>query len=433
MNKITIGLIGYGNVGAGVVKLLQKKRSYIKEAFNTEINLKIICDRSIEKKNPPKDLGKIIFTADPQKIIQDPEIDVVVELIGGMNPAKDIVIDAIKNGKHVVTANKELIANHGKELFQIAVEANKNIYFESSCMAGVPSIKMITEGMAGNQFNALYGIINGTCNYILTIMTKKDCSFGQAVEEAQQMGYAEKDPTLDINGMDSAHKLGILIALTLGKWIKVKEIHAEGITHISHDDIEYAESLGLSIKLLAIAKKIDNEIEARVHPTLISQEHPLASLNGVLNGVFMESDPLGSVLLSGKGAGQLTAAAGVLSDLINIACRKGMLAANMMANMIHDSDELKVREIDQISTKFYIRFMAADKPGTLAQIAGILAEHDISINSVTQKAHNKVTAVPVIMLTDYAKESQVRQALDKIYKLGIVKSKPVVIRMENLK
>ena len=432
MNKLNIGLIGYGNVGAGVVKFILKRRAQIKEKFFVDLVLKIICDRRISEKNP-KDLGKTLLTSNIDDVLNDPEVDVIIELIGGLHPAKELVLSALRKGKHVVTANKELIAHHGKELFQEVHASDRNIYFETSVMAGVPLIKTIAEGLAGNQFNGLYGIINGTCNYILTQMTQRDYSFQQAVAEAQQNGFAERDPTLDINGMDSAHKLAILTYLAFGKFVNVKDIYTEGITHINQDDIEHAETLGLAIKLLAIAKRINNEIEIRVHPTLISKEHPLASLNGVLNGVFIDTDPLGSILLSGKGAGQMIAASGVISDLINLASRYGTKASQTLINLYQENPEITIRKIDDISSKYYIRFMATDKPGTLAQITGILGNHNIGINSITQKAHNKVVAVPVIMLTESAPERLVRLALEEIYKLGIVKVKPVAIRMENLK
>ncbi len=431
MNKITVGLIGYGNVGSGVVKFLQRKRNYIRKKFNIEVALKTICDRSIAKKNT-EGLAPIILTSDINAILNDPEIEVVIELIGGLNPAKEIILTALKQGKHVVTANKELIAHYGKELFQEAHMRERNIYFESSVMAGVPTIKAITEGVAGNQFNRLYGIINGTCNYILSQMTQKNYTFSQALEEAQKNGFAESNPTLDINGMDSAHKLAILVSLTMGKFINLKEIHTEGITHISHEDIEHAESLNLTIKLLAIAKKVNKEIDARVHPTLISKDHPLASINGIFNAIFLDTDPLGDILLSGQGAGQMSAASGVVSDLINFASRQGSKATSFPANLHAESATTVIKSIDQIESKFYIRIMAIDKPGVLSQITGILGQHNIGINSVTQKVHNRMAAVPVVMLTDYALENMVRIALDEIHKTTVIKSKPVVIRMENL-
>lgn len=431
MNKLTLGLIGYGNVGSGVVKFLHKKRSYIRSKFQIEFDLKIVCDKLIHEKTT-QGLENVTLTTDFHDVLNDPQIDAVIELIGGNQPAHDIISGALKKGKHVISANKELIARHGRTLFQEAHVNNRNIYFESSVMAGVPVIKSITEGLAGNQINVLYGIINGTCNYILTEMRKNNYSFAEAVAAAQKSGFAESDPTLDINGMDSAHKLAILISLTMGKFIALSDIHTEGITDISHLDIENAEHLGLTIKLLAIAKKVNDQIEARVHPTLISQDHPLAAINGVYNALLIQADPLGHILISGEGAGQMSAASGVVSDLINLASRKGCESTNLLGNLTGEALSVQLRPIEEILTKFYIRFMATDKPGVLSKIAGILGERGIGINSVTQKAHSRVTAIPVIMLTDYAPEKMVREALAEIHQMPLVRGKPVAIRMEDL-
>jgi homoserine dehydrogenase len=434
MTKITLGLIGYGNVGRGVVSFINKRKSFFKDKYNVEFEIKTICDRSIKKKLPSGLEGTKTLTTDYKKIINDPEIDAIIELIGGIQPARQIVLEALNKGKHVVTANKSLLALHGKELFQEAHSCNRNIYYESAVMAGVPLIKMLTEGLAGNKFKSLHGIINGTCNYILTEMTQKDLNFGQALAAAQAKGFAESNPTLDINGMDSANKLAILVSLTMGKFINAEKVYTEGITQISHHDIEHAESLDLTIKLLAIAKKANHEIEARVHPTLISKKHALADVNGIENALFVNASPMGDVLLCGDGAGQMTAASGVISDLFQLASRVGCPADQYLANIYREAPETKIRKIDDISTRFYIRFMAPDKIGVLSKITGILSKHKISINSVTQKAHdNWASALPVIMLTDMAQEKMVRIALNKIHKLGIVKSKPVAIRMEELK
>lgn len=429
MRKINIGLIGYGTVGAGVVKFLQKRQNYIRDKYRIEFVLKTLCDRSINKKDT-RGLGQTRLTKNIADILNDKSIEVVVELIGGLHPAQEIVTTALKQGKHVVTANKMLIASQGKELFRLAKQQNRHLYFESSVGAGVPIIKTITEGMVGNTYNRIYGIINGTCNFILTEMTKNNLSFSKALKLAQEKGFAESNPTLDINGMDSAHKLVILAYLAFGKFVKVSDIYTEGITHISHDDIAYAESLNLKIKLLAIAKRHENTVEARVHPTLISREHPLASINGVDNAFYLNANPLGDVLLSGEGAGQMAAASGVVSDLLNLA--SGGTDANLLCNLFSEAPNFRMRKIDQIKTRFYIRFMATDKPGVLGKITGVLGRYKIGLNSVTQRAHKAAWAVPVVILTDYTLEKNLRVALEKIQKLSIIKSKPVAIRMENL-
>ncbi|MEW5895777.1 MAG: homoserine dehydrogenase [Candidatus Omnitrophota bacterium] len=431
MNKIALGLIGYGNVGSGIVKLIRKKQSYLRSKFDMEFQFKGICDLTFAKEKP-SGLEKTLLTTDARELLNDPDIDVIVELIGGLNPAKDFVLTALKNGKHVVTANKALIAEHGRELFEKARAYGKNIYFETSVQAGVPLIKTLTEGLAGNQLKSIHGIINGTCNYILSEMSANHLSFSDAVKRAQEKGFAETDPTLDINGMDSAYKLTILTYLAFGKFLSPKSIYTEGITHISHHDIEFANEMGLVIKLLAISKKEGDEIEARVHPTLIEKQHPLASINGVLNAVLMEADPLGDVLLSGEGAGQMAAASGILSDLINLGTRDSMKPEAFIGNYFKEADGLGAKDIDNVTTKFYLRFMAMDKPGILSKISGVLGSHDISITSVSQNEHHQTSTVPVIILTNETPEKNMRLALNEIHQQGIVKSKPVAIRIEKL-
>jgi len=429
MNSINIALIGYGTVGSGVVQMLKKRESHIRNKFGIQFHLKAICDLHINKIDK-KGLGPILLTTDYQDIVNDENIDIVIELIGGLHPAKEIVVQSLKKGKEIITANKALISNHGKELFKLAEKKNRNLYYESSVLAGVPIIKTITEGVVGNKFDAIYGIVNGTCNFILTEMAKNNVSFQEALEQAQKKGYAESDPTLDINGMDSAHKLAILSYLSFGKFLNVKNIYTEGVTHISRDDIEYAKEMNFTIKLLAIAKRNNDQLEARVHPTLIPNDHPLSSINSVYNAVYLNAVPLGDILLSGEGAGKMAAASGVVSDLINLATRRG--SGDLHCNLYDENPKIKLKKMDEIKTKFYIRFLANDKPGVLSKISGILAEYGISINSVTQKGYNKASAVPVVMLTDYAMEKSLRLALSKINKLSIVKGKPIAIRMESL-
>src|SRR3989344_3030158 len=429
MRKINIGLIGHGVVGAGVVKFLQKRQNYIRDKYRVEFVVRTICDRSIHRKDT-RGLGAAKLTKKIGDVLDDRSAEVIIELIGGLHPAKEIVTTALRRGKHVVTANKVLIAHYGKELFQLAKKQNRQLYFEASVGAGVPIIKTITEGMVGNTYNRIYGIVNGTCNFILSEMTKNNLSFTKALKLAQEKGFAESNPTLDINGMDSAHKLAILAYLAFGKFVKVSDIYAEGITHISHDDIAYAESLNLTIKLLAIAKRYENIVEARVHPTLISKGHPLASISGIYNAFYLNANPLGDVLLSGEGAGQMAAASGVVSDLLNLASRGA--DANLLCNLYSEAPNFRIRKIDQIKTRFYIRFMATDKTGVLGKITSVLGRYGIGLNSVTQPAHTAAWAVPVVMLTDYTLEKNVRLALKKIWELPIVKSKPVAIRMEKL-
>jgi homoserine dehydrogenase len=430
-DRINIGIIGYGVVGSGVVKILKNRRKYLRERYKKDFFIKTICDRSILKKNPPG-LDNTLLTSDINAVLNDPDIHVVVELIGGMNPAKDIVLRSLRSGKHVVTANKELIANCGQELFREAIAQKRTLFFESSVMAGIPIIRMITEGLAGNKFNGLYGIINGTCNYILSEMSKNKISFAEALRSAQEKGYAESNPTLDINGMDATHKLVVLVFLALGKFISVKEIHTEGINHISQDDIEYADSLGLTIKLLAIAKKVGNELDVRVHPTLIDKNHSLATVNNVDNAIFFEADPLGDIFIEGAGAGQMPAASGIVSDLMNLADRMDGVVPRWVGNSPEELESLTIRKIDEVETRFYIRLTLVDKPGVLSAIFNIFGQYNISIASVQQKLQNKMSAVPVVMLTHYVKERLLKEALEQLDQLPVVRGKPVAIRMEKL-
>ncbi|MCB9721716.1 MAG: homoserine dehydrogenase [Candidatus Omnitrophica bacterium] len=427
--KLQIGLIGYGTVGQGVLKILRSNRTAFQKRYNAEFNIRTICDRSIDKKRI-NGLRSVKRTKKYQDVINDPAIDIVIELIGGKHPAKEIVEQALRNGKDVITANKDLIANHGLELFKIAQQHGRHLYYESAVGAGIPMIKTVSETIAGNSYRGIYGIINGTCNFILDEMSKKLCSFDDALAEAQKRGYAEADPTLDVNGMDSTHKLAILTFLAFQRMLPVKSIYTEGITDISHIDIAYAESLDLCIKLLAIAKESKGGLEARVHPTLISKDHPLAAVHGVYNAIYLDADPLGKVMLTGEGAGQMAAASGVIADLINAAN-----APNnpMYSNHFTQNQALRPRRIDHIETKFYIRIHAVDEPGVLSQVTGILGRAGIGINSVSQQQHDgALKAVPVIMLTDYTTEKVVRTALKKIQKLDTVRHKPVAIRMEKL-
>jgi homoserine dehydrogenase len=429
MRNVSIGLIGCGTVGAGVVKILRKNAALYKKKFELNINIKTYCDRDVHVIDRLK-LSKKSFTSHASDILSDPSIEVVIELIGGLHPAREFILEALKQKKHVITANKAVIAKYGTELFKEAMKQDRNLYFESSVGAGVPIINAITQGLCGNTFNGLYGIINGTSNFILTEMSEQQCSFEQALAKAQQYGYAESNPSLDVNGMDAANKLAILVRLSIGKIVDLQHIHTEGITHISSEDIACAKDLGLVIKPLAIAKKINGALELRVNPTMISEDHPLASVNGVFNAVFLNTDPLGDLLIYGQGAGQMAAASGVVSDLINLLTKGHAVARSQMKIISHEDRSIRLRKIGEVETKFYIRFMALDRPGVLSKISGILGKHGISIASMKQKIQKKYSAVPVVMLTHRAKEKKLRLALDKITKLSVVRSKPVAIRME---
>ncbi|MFA6217153.1 MAG: homoserine dehydrogenase [Candidatus Omnitrophota bacterium] len=431
MKKINIGLIGFGNVGAGVVKILAEKKKLLFDKIGLEINIKKICDKDItSKRNVTVD--KALLSRDPHDILNDSQIDIVVELIGGLHPAKEFIMEALKKGKNVVTANKALLSQEGRELFAFAADCGKTIYFEASVGAGIPIIKALREGLVANNFNSIFGIVNGTSNFILSKMSRDNCSFNDALLEAKKRGFAEKDPTLDLEGIDSAHKLLLLTYLCFGKLINLNDCFVEGITRISLADINYAKELGFEIKLLAIAKKEAGGLEVRVHPTLIPQSHLLASVGGVFNAIYVSSDLAGNLLFYGPGAGQLSAASAVVSDLVDLTQD---IKAGLFRPILHttiDTSIKKLCKIDETESRYYIRFMAIDEPGVLAKISGILARYGISIASVTQKEKQKAQNVPIVMIVHDAKEKNLRRALEIIDRLDIIKQKSVAIRMEEV-
>ena len=431
MKGVNVGLIGFGNVGQGVLKILTDKKSLIKKRSGVDFIVKRICDKKINLKRFIKN-KKIIFSRNPKDILNDPEIDIVIELIGAVHPAKEFILEALCRGKHVITANKALLAEEGKEIFQLAEKLKKEIYFEASVGAGLPTIKTLREGLVANKFSAVFGIINGTSNFILSKMANENYSFKDALLEAKKRGFAEKNPFLDIEGIDSAHKLAILSYLAFGKMIRFKDIFVEGMSRISLDDVKYAAELNLVIKLLAIAKNVNNNLEVRVHPTLIPKSNLLASVNGVFNAIYLNSDLAGDILLYGRGAGQSSAASAVVSDLVDLA--RSITGKSENKHLIFPDTSLvkKLRKIGEIQTKYYIRFMAIDKPGVLAKIAGILGKYGISIASVTQKGRKRALTVSIVMITHEAKEKHMHAALEKITRLQIIKGKPVAIRMEQI-
>ncbi len=431
MRKINIGLIGFGNVGSGVVRILREKKAVLSEKTGLEIVVKKICDQDLSSKRNVA-VDKSLLTKDAGVVINDPQIDIIVELIGGIHPAREYIAEALKKGKSVVTANKALLAEKGAELFALARDRGKSIYFEASVAAGIPIIKSLREGLVANNFYSIFGIVNGTSNFVLSEMSAKNYTFGDALRQAQKKGFAEKDPTLDIEGIDSAHKLILLTYLCFGRLVALDDIFIEGIAQISLADVNYAKELGFEIKLLAIAKKEGSELEVRVHPTLIAKGHLLSSVGGVFNAIYVSSDLAGDLLFYGPGAGQLSAASGVVSDLVGLA--QGITAGlfRPTLNITVDKSIKKLRRIHESESRYYIRFMAQDKPGVLAKISGVLAKYGISIASVTQKERNKGDIVPIVMIIHQAKEKDLRDALSIINRLEVIKQKSVAIRMEEL-
>ncbi|MCM8791951.1 MAG: homoserine dehydrogenase [Candidatus Omnitrophica bacterium] len=431
MKGINVGLLGFGTVGSGVVKILKEKQTLLQDKIGTKIVLKKICDKNIELKRIVK-IDKDMLTTDPYEVITDPQIDILIELIGGINPAKEYIMEALKNGKHIVTANKALLAQEGKEIFATAKKHQRCVYFEASVGAGIPIIKSIREGLIANRFLNIHGILNGTSNFILTRMSEDNFSFREALKEAKKQGYAEADPRLDIEGIDSAHKLIILAYLCYGKLFDINDIYVEGISRISSADIIYAKDMGFNIKLLAIAKKIKNELEMRIHPTLIPYNHLLSSVRGIFNAIYISADLVDDLLFYGPGAGQMSAASAVVADLVDLTrhIKAGIFSPVM--EIIEDRMVGRLKNIEDIESRYYIRFLAIDKPGVLAKIAGILGKYQISIASVTQKERKKQKIVPIVMITHEAKEKNLKEALFRVGQLNVIKDKPVAIRIEEL-
>ena len=429
MKKINVGLIGFGKIGSGVVKALRAKRAFLKEKGGVDINITRICDKDIKSKRQVL-VEKKILTVSLSKVLYDPNIHIVVELMGGIHPAKDIILEALRNGKHVVTANKALLADSGYEIFSLANTLKLAVGFEASVGGGIPIIKSLKEAFIANSFDLIYGIVNGTSNFILSRMAEGSISFKDALKIAQSKGYAEKDPYLDTGGMDSSHKLSILALLGFGISVKPSEIYTEGITEIESSDIQYAAELGYAVKLLAIAKRSGDSLELRVHPTLISKNHLLANVKGVYNAIFVKGDLIGENLFYGEGAGVLATSSAVVSDIVGIA-QALSCCGKITGPIAFRKDVKKIRDMSEVRTRFYMRFSGLDKPGVLAKISGILGKHNISIASVSQKEKKNSGTVPIIMMTHEALELDMAKALKEIDSLNVIKKKTVKVRVES--
>jgi len=435
MSAIKVGLIGFGNIGAGVVKLLQQNADVIRSKVGAGIVLKRIADLDITS-----DRGVTVdpacLTTDVGAIFDDPEISVVIELVGGYEPAKTFVLKAIEKGKHIVTANKALLALHGNEIFSAAARKGVEVQFEASVGGGIPVLTSIKGNLAANRIGSVFGIMNGTCNYILTRMTQEGADFSDVLAAAQQLGYAEPDPTFDIEGVDTAHKLAILVSLCFGTRIDFNSIYTEGISRISGLDVKFASEFGYRIKLLAIGKLTDGQVEARVHPTMIPLHNPLAEVNGVFNAIRLSGDFVGPVMFYGRGAGQNPTASAIVGDLIGLSRSMKAGAGRRMAPLGFMDDQvatLPLKPMSEIVSKYMLRFSALDKPGVLAAIAGSLGNHGISIESMVQTSHQDDDAapVPIVIMTHEAREGAVQNALGEIDRFDVISQKTGFIRIED--
>lgn len=435
MKPVKLGLIGVGTVGASTALVLKNNATEIARRAGRDIEI-VHASRKTIAKGMPEGAGHIELTANPFEVVDNPEVDILVELIGGYEPARELVLRAIENGKHIVTANKALIALHGNEIFAAAQKKGVNVVFEAAVAGGIPIIKALREGLSANHIEWLAGIINGTGNFILTEMRDKGRDFEDVLQEAQALGYAEADPTFDVEGIDAAHKLCILASLAFGIPLQFDAVYTEGITRITTEDMVYAGELGYRIKHLGIARRTQKGVEMRVHPTLIPEKRLIANVDGVMNAVLVMADKLGPSLYYGAGAGADPTASAVIADIIDVARTITTDPQNRVPHLAFQADQIvdiPVLPISEVSTAYYLRMRVDDIPGVMADITRIMAEREISIEAILQKEPKSgVVQATIIMLTQKIREAQMDQAIDKISKLATVHGAIHRIRVESL-
>jgi homoserine dehydrogenase len=458
MQQVNLGMIGGGTVGSGVFHHLQQNGNLMAARLGVKIAIRKIAVKAFDEPRPYP-IPRAVMTLDWLEVVNDPQVHIVIELVGGTGIAKTMILAALEKGKTVVTANKALLSAHGPELFTAAAKSGANLYYEASVCGGIPIIKSLREGFVANQFPAIYGIVNGTCNYILTRMKLEGADFAAVLADAQKQGYAETPPDLDVDGFDAQHKTGILASLAHGFWVDHHQIHTEGIRDVSKIDMEFAAKLGYTIKLLGIVKQIaaqsqianrKSQIQVSVYPALIPSSHVLANVNQVFNAVFVRGDVVGDTLFYGRGAGKDATASAVLSDVADAALDFKVGQATTLTKSVRHSDRLeacptlrvppfvaharngRVMPMDEITSQYYVRFSVVDRPGVLAKIAAIFAAAKIGISSVIQPEGHEGESVPLIMMIHDAPNAAMRKALAKIARLPFVKAKPVMIRVEQL-
>jgi len=435
LKPVKVGLLGLGTVGGGTVSVLQRNAEEIQRRAGRGIEISIATARDVNKPRP-FDTSNIELTTDSSAVVEHPDVEVVVELIGGTDDAYTLVMKAVHNGKHVVTANKALIAKHGNEIFAAAQKKGVMVAFEAAVAGGIPIIKAVREGLSANRIDWLAGIINGTGNFILTEMRDKGRDFADVLAEAQALGYAEADPTFDVEGIDAAHKLTILASIAFGIPLQFEKCYTEGISHITRDDVEYAEELGYRIKHLGVSRRVAKGVELRVHPTLIPERRLIANVDGVMNAVLVKGDAVGPTLYYGAGAGAEPTASAVVADVVDVVRVLTADPENRVPHLAFQADalsDLPILDMGDVETAYYLRLEANDKPGVLADITSILGAFDISIEAMIQKEPaDGATTVPVIILTHRIREAQMDEAISKIEALDSISGKVTRIRLETL-
>jgi homoserine dehydrogenase len=433
MEQVNLGMIGGGTVGGGVYHHLQRNGRLMASRLGVQINLLKIAVKAFDEPQRKVHIPRALMTLDWKSVVCDPAVQIVVELAGGTGVAREMTLTALRLGKTVVTANKALLSAHGEELFETAQRHRANLYYEASVAGGIPIIKALREGFVGNRFTHIYGIVNGTCNYILSRMKQEGADFDAVLADAQRQGYAEAEPSLDIDGHDSLHKIGILASLAHGFWVDPKQIYVEGIRYVSKADIQFADRLGYTIKLLGCIKKSEKgpRVQVSVCPTLVPNSHVLASVTGVFNAIFVRGDVVGDTLFYGRGAGQDATASAVLSDIADAALDIKYGAPSRVPPFVAHAEDGAVLPMDQVVSRYYLRLSVVDRPGVFARVAAILAEARIGISSIIQPEGHEGEVVPVILMIHDAPNAAMRKALAKIGKLAVVKAPPVMFRVED--
>ncbi len=439
MEQVNLGIIGSGTVGGGVYQAIQRNGALMASRLGVRLRVVRVAVRDLKKARNVK-VPANLLTNDWQSVVNDPSVNLVGEFMGGTTTAREVLLQAFKQGKSVITANKALLSAHGEELFAAAQQHGASLYYEASVAGGIPIIKVLREGLIGNRITRIYGIVNGTCNYILSRMKLEGAEFEDVLEEAQRLGYAEAEPSLDVDGYDAAHKTGILASLAHGFWVNPSHIHIEGIRSISQLDIRFAGQLGYTIKLLGIVKKMDaadgerrkrSAVQVSVYPALVPVSHVLASVNGVFNAILARGDVVGDTLYYGRGAGQDATASAVMSDLADAALDLKCGIKNRISPFVPHERDGVVQPMDEVVCRYYARLSVVDKPGTLTKITAIFGASNIGISSVIQPEGHEGESVPLILMTHDATNANMRKALAKIGRLAAVKAPPVMIRVEN--